>query len=79
MPAANFGICKSRAVGSRVSTFCFSTWLHIGQEVNNLAICKSSTFIYKFSSGSQVDGSLSPSFGKYLPVGGYSMTDSTKQ
>ena len=29
--------------------FCFSIWLHIGQDVINLAMCKSSTFIYKFS------------------------------
>jgi hypothetical protein len=27
----------------------FSLWLHIGQDIINLAKCKSSTFIYKFS------------------------------
>jgi hypothetical protein len=39
------------ADGSRVSTFCFSIWLHIQLDVINLAMCISSTFIYKFSVG----------------------------
>ena len=46
---ANKCIAKMQADGSRVSTFCFSIWLHIGQTNNYLAMCKSSTFIYKFS------------------------------
>jgi len=48
-PAANMGFAKMGADGSRVSTFCFSIWLHIQQDVINLAMCKSSAFIYKFS------------------------------
>lgn len=47
--ADNIGICKSWADGSRVSTFVFLIWLHIRQDVINLAMYKSSTFIYKFS------------------------------
>lgn len=39
---------KMGADVSRVSTFCFLIWLHIGQDVINLAMCKSSAFIYKF-------------------------------
>jgi len=31
---ANKGICKSWADGNRVSTFCFSIWVHIGQTNN---------------------------------------------
>ncbi len=46
---ANMGFAKMGADGSRVSTFCFSIWLHIQLDVINLAMCKSSTFIYKFS------------------------------
>jgi len=46
---ANMGFAKMGADGSRVSTFCFSIWLHIQRDVINLAMCKSSTFIYKFS------------------------------
>ena len=45
------GFAKMGADGSRVSTFCFSIWLHIQQDVINLTMCKSSTFIYKFSFG----------------------------
>ena len=48
-PAANMGFAKMGADGNRVSTFCFSIWLHIQLDVINLAMCKSSTFIYKFS------------------------------
>jgi hypothetical protein len=48
-PATNMGFVKMGADGSRVSTFCFSIWLHIQLDVINLAMCKSSTFIYKFS------------------------------
>lgn len=48
-PAGNIGFAKMGADGSRVSTFCFSIWLHIQLDVINLAMCKSSTFIYKFS------------------------------
>ncbi len=51
MAAYNIGICKSWADVSRVSTFCFSVWLHIGQTNNYLAMCKSSAFIYKFCFG----------------------------
>ena len=43
------GFAKMGADGIRVSTFCFSIWLHIKLDVINLAICISSTFIYKFS------------------------------
>jgi hypothetical protein len=46
---ANMGFAKMGADGSRVSTFCFSIWLHIQQDVINLAKRISSTFIYKFS------------------------------
>jgi hypothetical protein len=45
------GLAKMGADGSRVSTFCFSIWLHIQLDVINLAMCISSTFIYKFSCG----------------------------
>ncbi len=45
----NMGFAKMGADGSRVSTFCFSIWLHIQQDVINLAMYKSSAFIYKFS------------------------------
>ena len=41
------GFAKMGADESLVSVFCFSIWLHIGQDVNNLAMCKSSTSIYK--------------------------------
>ena len=47
--AHNMGFAKMGADGSRGSTFCFSIWLHTGQDVINLAMYKSSTFIYKFS------------------------------
>jgi len=43
------GFAKMGAAGSRVSTFCYSIWLHIQINVINLAMCISSTFIYKFS------------------------------
>jgi hypothetical protein len=46
---AKMGFAKMGADGIRVSTFCFSIWLHIQLDVINLAVCKSSTFIYKFS------------------------------
>jgi len=46
---ANMGFAKMGADGSHVATFCFSIWLHIGQDVINLAMYKSSTFIYKYS------------------------------
>ena len=46
---ANMGFAKMGADGSRVSTFCFSIWLHIQQDVINLTMCKSSAFIYKFN------------------------------
>jgi hypothetical protein len=49
MPATNREFAKMGADGSRVSTFCFSIWLHIQLDVINLAMYKSSTFIYKFS------------------------------
>jgi len=35
----------------RISTFCFSIWLHIKLDVINLAKCKSSTLKYKFGLG----------------------------
>ena len=56
------GFTKMVADGSRVSTFCFSIWLHIQLDVINLAVCKSSTFIYKFSSVSRAVGILFPAF-----------------
>jgi hypothetical protein len=59
------GFAKMGADGSRVSTFCFSIWLHIQLDVINLAMCKSSTFIYKFSSVSRGGrNSIAPQFGK---------------
>ena len=48
LAAYNMGFAKMGADGSRVSTFCFSIWLHIQLDVINLAMCKSSTIIYKF-------------------------------
>jgi len=42
-------IAKMGADESSVSTFCFSNWLHIQPDDINLAICISSTFVYKFS------------------------------
>jgi len=48
-PAATARFAKMGADGSRVSTFCFSIWLYIQLDVINLAMCKSSTFIYNFS------------------------------
>jgi len=49
----NIGFAKMGAEGSRVSTFCFSLWLHIQQDVINLAMCKLQTFIYKLASVSR--------------------------
>ncbi len=49
MSVYNMEFAKMRADGSRVSTFWLSVRLHIQQDVINLAMCKSSTFIYKFS------------------------------
>ena len=43
---ANMGIAKMGADGSRVSTFCFSILLNIQQDVINLSMCISSTYIY---------------------------------
>ena len=53
---------KWGADGRRVSTFCFSFWLHIQLEVINLAGCKSSTFILfiNFPSVSRADEILLP-------------------
>jgi hypothetical protein len=49
--AYNIGFGKMGADGSRVSTFCFSILLLFRQDVINLAMCKSSTFIYKLFFG----------------------------
>ena len=68
----NKRLAKMGADGSRVSTFCFSIWLHIGQDVSNLAMCISSTFSYKFSFGKPGRTQLLfPHFGKpyrYMPL-----------
>jgi hypothetical protein len=65
------GIAKMQADGSCVSTFCFSISLHIGQGVNNLVMCKSSTFIYKLAAVSRADRSLIPALRQYLFVGSH--------
>jgi len=71
---APHGFAKMGADGSRVSTFCFSIWLHIQLDVINLAMCKSSTFILNLASVSRADGILLPPLRQALTVGCYIST-----
>ena len=65
----NMGFAKMGAYGSRVSTFCFSIWLHIQQDVINLAlvlIINFFIFIQRQLAGA--DGILFPALRQYLTV-----------
>jgi hypothetical protein len=46
---ANIGILQKLGGCKLCFNFCFSNWLHIRHYVSNLAICQSSTYMYKFS------------------------------
>lgn len=54
------GFAKMGADGSRVSTFCFSIWLHIQQDVINLAMSNHQLLFINLTSVSRADGILFP-------------------